>query len=76
MEAMAVPACFNTRGISFLRCPGDVDENAIRLSEFNVRYWHLRTSMLTVSMPAFRDKTDIRISLANARKHPKGTSPG
>ena len=34
------PSFQHPGGISFLRCPGDVDENAIRLSEFNVRFWH------------------------------------
>ena len=32
-----------------------------------VRSWHKRTSMLTLSMSAFRGKADIPTSLANVR---------
>ena len=42
MEAIADPACFNTPGgFHSSGVQADADENAIRLSEFNVRYWHL-----------------------------------
>jgi hypothetical protein len=58
-------ACFNTREISFLQCPGDADENVIRLAEINVPIGTKRTLCPLACMSAFGGEVTVHRLIGN-----------